>query len=146
MSEQSHELQLELELANLLWPDFQKSYNENGDYWYMNDVRVPGANFKGYVPKWTRDNDACLRLMSEHRTWPQQLVGGIAIDFDDHTSREPVACVMYEEVEQPEYVNDEEHRLHCARLAVVQGVINKTKTAIKEVQTKSKTKTKKQSP
>lgn len=145
MSEQSRELQLELELANLLWPDFQKTYDENGNYWYMNDVRVPLPNFKGYVPKWTRDNDACMRLMSEHRTWPQQLVGGIAIDFADYSGTEPVASVMYEEVERHEYVNEEDHRLHCARLAVVQGVINKTKKAIKETRTKSKPKAKKYS-
>lgn len=142
MSEHSHELQLELELANLIWPEFQKTYDANANYWYMNDVRVPLPNFKGYVPKWTRDNEVCMRLMSEYRLWPTQLLGGIAVLED----QEEYGCVLYTDVNQEDYISDENHRLHCARLAVVEGVIFKLKKAIKETQTKSKIKTKKQSP
>lgn len=122
MSEQSEELQLELELANLLWPDYTKTYNENGDYWYMNDASKPLPNFKGYVPKWTRDNAACLRLMCEHREWPQQLVGGIGFGRRDE---DYISCEMYDEIEQHDFMSDEEHRLHVLRIAAVRAVIHR---------------------
>lgn len=121
MSEQSEELQFELELANLLWPDYQKTYDENGDYWYMNDTRIPMPNFKGYVPKWTRDNDACLRLMCEYKQWPTQLVGGIGFGPRDEDF---ISCEMYSEIERPEWRTEEEHKLHVLRIAAVRAVIH----------------------
>lgn len=120
MSEHSEELQFELELANILWPDFHKSYSENGDYWYMNDLRIKGPNFKGYVPKWTRDNDACLRLMCEHQQWPTQLVGGIGFG---PSGEDFISCEMYDEIPCPEWRSSDEHHLHVLRIAAVRAVI-----------------------
>lgn len=119
--EQSNELRLELELANLMWPDYHKTYNENGDYWYMNDRRSEGPNFKGYVPKWTRDNDACLRLMCEHRLWPTQLIGGIGFKSVDD---DLISCEMYDEIPRPDWRSVEDHRLHVLRIAAVLAVIH----------------------
>lgn len=67
--ETSKTAQLELKLANLIWPDYHKSWNDHG-YWYMNDRRIDGPNFMGYVPRWTSDDEASFRLLSEYRVAP----------------------------------------------------------------------------
>lgn len=84
--ETSKEAQLELKLANLIWPDYHKSWNDAG-YWYMNDRRIEGPNFKGYVPKWTGDDAACFELMSKHRVVPdveKNYEHEIIVDKFDH--------------------------------------------------------------
>lgn len=125
----SDELQLELQLADLLFPDYTKTFSENGSYWYMNDSRIVGANFKGYVPKWTRDDAACFQLMSEHRCWPNQQIGGMAYP----NSR--ILCASYDEHEQYEHENDVDFKRRIDRLAVVKSVLDKLRQEKKEKKT-----------
>lgn len=67
---QAADIELEWILASLMYPNYTISYDENGHYWKMHDTRIPMPNFKGYVPRWQRNDDDSFALMVQESLYP----------------------------------------------------------------------------
>lgn len=117
------ELQLEKELAQLLHPEARLSYDENGNYWYMNHATKPMPNFLGYVPKWARDNAASFELMNQQRCFPIGLQGGVAVM--DAYGEDRIAEEMYNDYATG--MTEENTNLHAARMVILRASIYKQK-------------------
>ncbi|MET0980265.1 MAG: hypothetical protein ABWX90_03355 [Candidatus Saccharimonadales bacterium] len=120
MFPQAAELRWEYELATLIYPQYSISYDENGHYWKMNDTRVPLPNFKGYVPKWLRDNAAAFQLAVAIRKFPIQLSGGLTIC--DRTGKQRIVTEMYLDHEfDREHESEKELHERVARLVILKA-------------------------
>lgn len=115
------ELRLEYELAALIYPNYSISYDENGHLFKMNDLRIKqGGNFKGFVPKWLRDDAEAFRLAVAIRKFPVQLSGGLTIM--DRTGQERIVTEMYIDHEY-EFQWESEKQMHerVARLVILKA-------------------------
>jgi hypothetical protein len=120
---QAAEIRMEYELAKLCYPNYSISYDENGHYWKMNDRRITtGGNFKGFVPKWLRDNDAAFALMVRMRKFPTQLSGGLTIM--DRVGKDRIVTEMYLDYENEyDWESEVQMKERVARIVILKGAL-----------------------
>lgn len=120
------ELQLEKQLGEMLHPEAIFSYDENGDYWYMNHISLPLPNFLGYVPKWARNNGDSFELMVQLKCFPILLSGGVAVM--DGLGEQRIAEEMFNDHGGSNFdvgTDEEKSRMKATRIVILRAAIHK---------------------
>ena len=121
LNPEAAEIELEWILASLMYPNFSISYDENGHYWKMNDRRINGPNFMGFVPKWLRDDAAAFQLMVHEGLYPFERHSRDGISMCALRTNEDID--IYAEVEEQTF----DAKRAATRIAIVKAAIAKFK-------------------